>query len=76
VKFEHVAATDFGPFHGQTLTLAPGMTVVHGPNEAGKSTWHAAIYAGLCGMRRGRGRLSEDDRAFRDKHKPWYSSRW
>jgi exonuclease SbcC len=76
VKFEVLKALDFGPFKGQELVLAPGLTVVHGPNEAGKSTWHAALYAGLCGMRRGRGRQADDDRDFRDRHKPWNSNRW
>ena len=52
MRFESVAAHAFGPFRGEALSLAPGMNVVYGPNEAGKSTWHAALYAGLCGMRR------------------------
>ena len=50
--FESVKAHAFGPFHDATLELAPGMNVVYGPNEAGKSSWRAALYAGLCGTRR------------------------
>jgi len=52
------------------------MTVIHGPNEAGKSTWHAAVYAGLCGMRRTKGMPSREDRAFKEHHKPWTGARW
>src|SRR5438874_10014477 len=52
------------------------MTLVHGPNEAGKTTWHAALYAGLCGVRRTRGQAAREDREFRERHKPWTSARW
>ena len=55
MRIERVVAHAFGPLIDATLDLAPGMTVVYGPNEAGKSSWHAALYAGLCGVRRGRG---------------------
>jgi len=71
VRFESVRAHPFGPFHDETISLAPGLNVVFGPNEAGKSTWHAALYAGLCGMRRGKGAASAEARRFRDRHRPW-----
>ena len=71
MRFESVKAYAFGPFKDETLELAPGMNVVYGPNEAGKSSWHAALYAGLCGIRRARGRLLRDDAAFADRHRPW-----
>ncbi len=38
MRFAQVKAHDFGPLREQELALAPGMTVVHGENEAGKST--------------------------------------
>ena len=66
VRFESVVAHAFGPLVDETLELAPGMNVVYGPNEAGKSTWHA----GLCGMRRGGGQTAAD-RDFAGRHKPW-----
>ena len=75
MKIESVKAHAFGPFLDQTLDLAPGMTVIYGPNESGKSTWHAAIFAGLCGMRRGRGRRGGDS-GFVDRHRPWDSLDW
>lgn len=71
-----VTAHAFGPFKGETIDLAPGLTVVIGPNEAGKSSWHAAIYAGLCGMRRGRGRRHRDDELFASRHAPWNGGPW
>lgn len=76
MRFEKVTARAFGPLVNQTLELAPGMNVVHGPNEAGKSTWHAALYAGLCGRKRGQGRPSPQDQAFRERHKPWDGTKW
>ena len=52
------------------------MNVVYGPNESGKSSWHAAIYASICGMRRARGRASRDDQDFADRHRPWNGRTW
>ncbi len=76
MRIERVTAHAFGPLSEQRLDLAPGMTLVYGPNEAGKSSWHAALYAGLCGMRRGKGQPILVDREFRDDHKPWDDDRW
>ena len=71
MRFESVTAYAFGRLRDETLQLAPGVNVIWGPNEAGKSTWHAALYAGLCGMRRGRGRARAEDSDFQERHKPW-----
>ena len=76
MRFESVKAHAFGPFQNETLELASGMNVIHGPNEAGKSSWHAALYAGLCGVRRGKGAQKKDDQEFEARHKPWNSGPW
>lgn len=76
MRIDEVRATAFGPFRGDKLSLAPGMNVVHGPNEAGKSTWFAATYAGLAGRRKARGRGTAAAALFRNRHKPWTGSRW
>ena len=52
------------------------MTIIHGANESGKSSWHAALYAGLCGMRRGKGRGTREDQDFKDRHRPWVGDAW
>ena len=52
------------------------MTIIHGPNESGKSSWHAALYAGLCGVRRGKGRVTEGDQDFKNRHRPWVGDAW
>src|SRR5262249_51378842 len=71
MRVEAVYAEAFGALIDAELALAPGMTVVCGPNESAKSTWHAAIYAALCGLRRGKGAKRADDRAFEALHRPW-----
>ena len=71
MRIENVKAGAFGPFAGDTLELAPGMNVIYGPNESGKSSWHAAIYAALCGMKKTRGQPTREDRAFASRHRPW-----
>ena len=76
MRIEAVAAYAFGPFVGETLRLAPGMTVIWGRNEAGKSSWHAALYFGLCGRRRGSGQPSREERDLRARHEPWDGGRW
>lgn len=76
MRFESVQAHAFGPFQDETLELAPGMNVVYGPNEAGKSSWRAALYAGLCGVRRRRGTPTKEEREFDDRHRPWDGDGW
>jgi len=76
MRIESVTAHSFGPLTGETLELAPGMTVVVGDNESAKSSWHAAIYAALCGRRRGKGRAPRDEQRFADLHRPWDGGQW
>ena len=71
MHIESVTAHGFGPLSGQTLGLAPGFTVIVGGNESGKSSWHAATFAALCGRRRGKGRPGADEQQFIDAHRPW-----
>ena len=75
MRINSVQISAFGPFTNTKLEFAPGFTVVHGPNESGKSTWHAATYAALCGLRRRRGRPT-DEAKFADRHRPWDASGW
>lgn len=76
MRFENVVGTAFGALAGRSLNLAPEMTVIYGPNEAGKSTLFAALYAGLVGRKASRGRQSGPQREFRRRHKPWTGSAW
>ena len=75
MQIESITARAFGPFKRKGIELAQGMTVIQGPNESGKSTWHAALYAGLCGIRRGPGARKEN-RDLMARHKPWDGGGW
>jgi DNA repair protein SbcC/Rad50 len=69
---ERVIARAFGPLHDETLHLGEGMNVIGGPNEAGKSSWHAATRLALTGVRRGPGRTKEVASVI-ERHRPWDS---
>jgi len=68
--FRSIDARAFGPLVGKNLPFETGLNVVHGPNESGKSSWHAAITAALCGLRRGAGRNAAAER-LQESHRPW-----
>ena len=73
---ERVIARAFGPLQDETLNLGEGMNVIGGPNEAGKTSWHAATRLALTGVRRGPGRTKEVSSVI-DRHRPWDSpDRW
>jgi DNA repair protein SbcC/Rad50 len=76
MRIRTVTAHAFGPLAAETMEFADGMTVVIGDNESAKSSWHAAVYAAVCGRRRVRGRPREDDQRFIDLHKPWDGDDW
>ncbi len=67
-----VKAVAFGGLVDQTLNLRPGMNVVVGPNESGKSTWHAALFAAICG--RSEELETTEDSEF--DRKPWHVHGW
>ena len=71
MRITSVTAQAFGPLDSATLTFTDGLNVIVGRNESAKSSWHAAIYAGLCGRRRGKGASTLEDRLFSARHKPW-----
>lgn len=76
MRIRSVTAHAFGPLRNETLAFADGMTVVFGNNESAKSSWHAAIFAALCGRRRGKGKPRADEQSFIELHKPWDQEDW
>ena len=60
----------FGKLDGQTLTLQPGLNVIHAPNEWGKSTWCAFLCAMLYGIDT-RQRTSKELLADKERYAPW-----
>ena len=61
----------FGKFTGREIELKPGVNLIYGDNEAGKSTLHTFIKGMLFGIERlrGRGAASKDD--IYTRYLPW-----
>jgi len=53
MRLTQISAAGFGQFNGAELKPAPGLTVVRGPNEAGKTTFLAFTRAMLFGFESG-----------------------
>ena len=69
MKILSMTAT-FGKLEQQTLTLQPGLNVIHAPNEWGKSTWCAFLLNMLYGVDT-RERSKQDALADKDRYAPW-----
>ncbi|NQT21071.1 MAG: AAA family ATPase [Planctomycetes bacterium] len=52
MRFNSVKMVGFKKFINSTIEFGPGLTVLHGPNESGKSTLHQAVVTGLYGISR------------------------
>ena len=63
----------FGKLEHQTLTLEPGLNVIHAPNEWGKSTWCAFLVAMLYGIDT-RERTTQTTLADKERYAPWSGS--
>ena len=74
MRINSIHAIAFSHLVDQALELADGMTIAIGENETGKSSWHAAIYAALCGRRRGAPRAF--GKTFKQRHAPWDGDEW
>lgn len=59
----------FGKFHKKEVILKPGINLIYGENEAGKSTLHAFIRGMLFGIERARGRAAKEE--LYTKYEPW-----
>ncbi|MBQ9983890.1 MAG: AAA family ATPase [Lachnospiraceae bacterium] len=55
MKVNKLHLQDFGQFHNKDVTLAPGINVIYGANEAGKSTTKDFIVDMLYGIDKSRG---------------------
>lgn len=60
----------FGKLENQTLTLQPGLNVIHAPNEWGKSTWCAFLVAMLYGIST-KERSTATTLADKEHYAPW-----
>ena len=63
----------FGKLDHETLTLEPGLNVIHAPNEWGKSTWCAFLVAMLYGLDT-RAKTTKTALADKERFAPWSGS--
>lgn len=60
----------FGKLANETLTLKPGLNLLHAPNEWGKSTWCAFLLAMLYGLET-RAKTTKTALADKERYAPW-----
>lgn len=61
----------FGQFHNREIELKPGINLIYGENEAGKSTLHTFIKGMLFGIERMRGRGAASKEDIYTRYLPW-----
>lgn len=61
---------NFGKLQNKNYRFAPGINVVYGENETGKSTLHDFLGAMLFGMEKGRGRAAGEKYS---RYEPWHA---
>jgi uncharacterized protein YhaN len=75
VRVDRLTVAGFGKLAARELRFGPGLTVVHGPNESGKSTTHAVLRASLFGLTAG-GRRTREETAAIERFRPWCEGRY
>ena len=71
MQIDRAAIFRFGKLADKTVDFAPGINIVYGKNEAGKTTLHAFLTAMLFGMEKGRGRAKGTEGYLR--YEPWHA---
>ena len=66
----HSMTATFGKLEHETLTLKPGLNVISGENEWGKSTWCAFLLAMLYGLDT-RAKTTKTSLADKEHYAPW-----
>lgn len=70
-----VQLDNYGKFHKKTICFSPGLNVVYGENESGKSTLHSFLTGMLFGMERPRGRGAKEGANWAYyRYEPWNSA--
>lgn len=75
MRVRSIMLRPFGRFDDASFDLAPGLNVIYGPNEAGKSTLHQALLTAVGGVKRGGGRRPEVEE-LRHRYRPWQAETW
>ena len=61
----------FGKLQNRNISFEPGINVIYGENEAGKTTLHDFLPGMFFGMEKGRGRGTLN--SMYQKHEPWHA---
>lgn len=70
MQIKEAKVYNFGKLEKREFSFAPGINVIYGENEAGKSTLHTFLTAMLFGMEKGRGRGTKNDY---QRYEPWHA---
>ena len=71
MQIDRASIFRFGKLADKTVDFVPGINIVYGKNEAGKTTLHAFLTAMLFGLEKGRGRAKETEGYLR--YEPWHA---
>lgn len=72
MKITEIQIKNFGKLHNINIRPLPGINVIYGENETGKSTMQQFILAMLFGVEKQRGRSGKNDSY--QQYEPWNSS--
>ncbi|MCD7762591.1 MAG: AAA family ATPase [Lachnospiraceae bacterium] len=71
MEIQELIIKKYGKFSDYHMTFQPGINIIYGGNETGKTTIHSFIKAMLFGLNRGRGRAARMDEY--QLRQPWDS---
>lgn len=69
---EKVQIKNFGKFHEKNIEFSPGLNVIYGANESGKTTLHSFLTGMIFGIEKSRGRQGKED--IYSAYEPWNSA--
>lgn len=69
MRIERAKVDNFGKLNQREFRFGPGINVIYGENEGGKSTLHAFFRGMFYGLPRMRGRAARNDAYSR--YEPW-----
>ena len=72
MKIRELEINNFGKIHQKKIVPKPGLNIIYGDNESGKSTLHQFITGMLFGMEKQRGKSGKND--IYQQYEPWNSS--
>lgn len=72
MKITELQINNFGKLHQKKINPQPGLNIVYGDNESGKSTLHQFITGMMFGMEKQRGKSGKNDSY--QQYEPWNSN--